>query len=34
MINDNKKIGCLGGKRQQNYDYDPLIAEINLRVET
>lgn len=32
MINNNEKIGCLGGKSQQNYD--PLIAEINLRVET
>ena len=32
MINVDKKIECLGGKRQQNYD--PLIAEINLRVET
>lgn len=32
MIHDNKKIGCLEGKSQQNYD--PLIAEINLRVET
>lgn len=32
MIKNNKKIGCLGGKSQQNYDL--LIAEINLRVET
>ena len=32
MINNNEKIGCLGGKSKQNHD--PLIAEINLRVET